>query len=467
MVFNIDHNIKSQEDARWDSLNDAVLALEDHLFSLHVYDINANKEHRMAFWLMDALNKYNIRRSKLLNQIAKTDLTEKYWIKFNDHLLEMENRIISSINRKDLDSEQMNSVLKQNFWLMDGFVRFKLQNCRAYMIKNGLECNISDDDLKCSDNPLLNEPSAFKVTKKSLKKIVSKNIIDQITPQMMSEIKDEASTISCIHGIIENLIAKDEIKLKNRETTDSILNDIVANSKLKDEREIFIETKSINPFSKENKNHNPLIERNPLLRNNIFINNNFVFQNQGQEKIKEEIKLENERIESEKSLRIEDLKKRTIEKHLKSFLNVEKERQRKEITCFNDIKDLRLRDYILQNVLALVRRELWEFWRIKTNAKIIEEEYIDKLRFEPDKNARNANMSNKDPDIPENINEIRKFVESRQEIVTKYYLEIVGSYEKLHPGKINSLDEENWLVLRERFVGSANNRFESELWEMV
>ena len=110
MNFQITPKIQSNEDSRWNTLNDSILFLEKHLRKIHPLDLTPSRTHKTTFWLMDALIKYNSRRSKLLNNFTHTNLSEEDYIEFDADLMEMEKIIMSYIKDKDFGESSLHGL---------------------------------------------------------------------------------------------------------------------------------------------------------------------------------------------------------------------------------------------------------------------------------------------------------------------------------------------------------------------
>ena len=370
MTFQQTEHLKNIEDSRWNTLNNAVLSLENHLFKIHPYDINASKKHKQAFWLMNALNKYNMRRTKLFNQFCKTDLTEAHWIEFNKNLESMEETIINKVNRKELELDDIEYVIKANFWLMDAYVRFKLQNCKAYMMKNGIDHDISDSDLTETsaeqNNPLFHAPSDFKVNRETLKKLIGSKLSKKIDTELMAKIRNESLNINDICSLIENAICEGEIDLNDysyssKDIQEETINALHVAKNTTNECDIMIETKGCSPFNREIKSVNQFLDRNPLTNYNKFLNNNPMLRSKDNDDKKKE------------------------EKERKA--NIEKEKE-------------------------------------------------------------------------------REILESKEFICKRYYFEIYDEYEKLNPGKIDQMPDDDWDKLSGEFVKKAKLLMERE-WERL
>jgi hypothetical protein len=370
MTFQQTDHLKNIEDSRWNSLNDAVLSLENHLFKIHPYDINGSKKHKQAFWLMNGLNKYNMRRTKLFNQFCKTDLTEAHWIEFNKNLESMEKTIVDLVNKRELELNDINFIIKPNFWLMDAYVRFKLQNCKAYLMKNGLDHDISDADLAETsteqNNPLFHAPSDLKVNRETLTKFIGSKLSKKIDIELMAKIRNESTSLNDICALIENAICEGEIDLKDnlyssKDIQEETINQLYLAKNTTNECDIMIETKSYSPFNREIKIVNQFLDRNPLVNYNGFLNNNPMLKEKDDDDRKKE--------KEERKAAIEEEKRREI---LKS----------KEFIC------------------------------------------------------------------------------------KRYYHEIYKDYEKLNPGKINKMPDDDWNKLSGEFVKKAKLLMEEE-WERL
>ncbi len=368
MTFQQTDHLKNIEDSRWNTLNNAVLSLENHLFKIHPYDINSSKKHKQAFWLMNGLNKYNMRRTKLFNQFCKTDLTEAHWIEFNKNLESMEKTIVDLVNKRELELNDINFIIKPNFWLMDAYVRFKLQNCKAYLMKNGLEHDISDADLAETsteqNNPLFHAPSDFKVNRETLTKFIGSKLSKKIDTELMDKIRNESTSLNDICSLIENAICEGDIDLKDysyssKDIQEETINALHIAKNTTNECDIMIETKSYSPFNREIKSVNQFLDRNPLVNYNGFLNNNPMLRSKDNDDRKKE----------------KDERKAAIE-----------EEKRREI------------------------------------------------------------------------------LESKEFICKRYYHEIYKDYEKLNPGKINKMPDDDWNKLSGEFVKKAKLLMEEE-WE--
>jgi hypothetical protein len=289
MSFQITPQLRSIEDFRWNRLNDLSLRLEKHLRKVDHFNVVKNRINRNLFWLMDALNKYNIRRRKLFYCFVETELTENDWIEFDHDMEKIESLIIKSFPEnqisEDLLSEDLLQKVKELFWLMDGFVRFKLKNCKSYMVKNNLKCDINDSDLsenlEDAQNPFFSPPTEFKVNRETFTRLVGTEVSEKISDEAMNEISENARTLKDLQvATEENLEEKiDLTPVIFSSSSVDLSADITPNSE-----EIFIEAKVQNPIEikdneNKNKNVNVFIKRNPLMDLNDFLKKNPLFKN--------------------------------------------------------------------------------------------------------------------------------------------------------------------------------------------
>lgn len=364
MNFQITHKIQSNEDSRWNTLNDSILFLEKHLRKIHPLDLTPSRTHKTTFWLMDALIKYNSRRSKLLNNFTHTNLSEEDYIEFDADLMEMEKIIMSYIKDKDFGESSLHG-LKSYFWLMDGFVRSKLRHCKSYAVKNGIDCNISDVDLERSDidNPLFNEPVTFKINRQTLTKLFGSKISKQVKAELMREINESANSLEAAQSMIES-------NAKDIDIGDANLNLL---RRVANRDEIMIEHKSYNPLNREIKSVNLFSERNPLVNYNCFTKNNHMLKLQTNKELEVEKKREERkdmvRIRIEKPYVAKEIDKINKEKRREK---TEKEKWKKDLIQ-NDLERRKVEEKQerIENLYGVYLENLILDYRKKHSTKII------------------------------------------------------------------------------------------------
>ena len=355
MTFQITPQLQSLEDANRASLDAAVKSLEKYLRKIHVCDFMPNPCHKQAFWLMDGLVRYNIRRLKLFQNASKSDLTLEEWVEFDKDILETEKFLIDAIIRRVNEkkfSENDFQMLKNYFWLMDGFIKFKLRHCKFYAVKNNIENDISDEDTEVFDNsnPLFNEPVTLKINRKTLTKLFGSKISKQVKAELMKDISESADSLEAVQSMIENNYI---------DTGDANL-DLL--KRIANPEEIMVEHKSHNPLNREIKSANPFLDNNPLANYNCFTKNNPMLRVKSEREIlfdrkkeeKEEImrlKIENpkaaRKLEEIENLKLEEKKKERREKQdlIKQDLKMRKDEKRYEI--INNLYDVYLEQLIL------------------------------------------------------------------------------------------------------------------------
>ena len=148
----------SLEDLRWTNLNESIVLLEKHFYKLTLKGIR-NHQSQWTFFLMEALNDFNIRRTKLIRIVEKLPDLNKNWIEFNEHITEIETQIEDIIQTLNFNSSNQ-QLLTHHFQFINKLVKFKLSNCRAYMLRKNIKCNhILDDDVDFELD--LNDPKNY------------------------------------------------------------------------------------------------------------------------------------------------------------------------------------------------------------------------------------------------------------------------------------------------------------------
>ena len=148
--------IKLQEDVRWNKLNSGILVMERHFLQ---YRRKGHGFHYQIYWLINRLTDYNLKRTKLINIIEHTNITEENWVEFNQNLEEIENTILNIINTENF-TQSILANIKNNFWLMDAFVKMRLKMCRGYLNHKDIVFNqITDEELKLDLD--LNDPKNY------------------------------------------------------------------------------------------------------------------------------------------------------------------------------------------------------------------------------------------------------------------------------------------------------------------
>ena len=137
--------IKLQEDVRWNKLNSGILVLERHFLKCQR---DKNAFHRGFYLLIDQLTDYNLRRTRLINMIEKTDITKENWVEFNQNIENIENTILDIIHKEDFSQSNVDNI-KNNLWFMDSLVKMRLKICRGYFIHKDIVFNqIAEEDLE-------------------------------------------------------------------------------------------------------------------------------------------------------------------------------------------------------------------------------------------------------------------------------------------------------------------------------
>ena len=149
---------QSLEDLRWTNLNDSIALLEKHFYKLTLKGIQ-NHQSQWTFFLMEALNDFNIRRTKLIRIVEKLPYLQDNWIEFNEHITDIETQIEDIVKTLDFNSSNQ-QLLTHHFQFINKLVKFKLSNCRAYMLRKNIKCShILDDDVDFELD--LNDPSNY------------------------------------------------------------------------------------------------------------------------------------------------------------------------------------------------------------------------------------------------------------------------------------------------------------------
>ena len=99
---------QSLEDLRWTNLNDSIVLLEKHFYKLTLKGIQ-NNQSQWTFFLMEALNDFNIRRTKLIRIVEKLPYLQDNWEEFNEHITDIETKIEDIV--KTLDFNSLNQQL--------------------------------------------------------------------------------------------------------------------------------------------------------------------------------------------------------------------------------------------------------------------------------------------------------------------------------------------------------------------
>ena len=310
MNISINSQLKDAENSRWNSFQSTINALENKLLNIHPRDFYFKKVNKELFWLLDAIIRYNHRRTKLFNNITHTDMSNEEWIKFDNYLKEIENTITRYITQdldlsREIDSKDMKDI-KEQFWLMDGFVKTKLKICISYATKNGIDSSINELDIESNseNNPMFNLPKDFKINRQSLAKVIGNKIAKKISKETMDDIKRNSYSNEEILSIVEEVIYEDlknsfDDNNKNNTTkTATLVQNIQEILENTPNEQLTVEIKSCNPFNignNNNNNNNPFLYRNKLKINNPFTTKNLLFKEKTKEEIKEEKQLEREK----------------------------------------------------------------------------------------------------------------------------------------------------------------------------
>ena len=148
----------SLEDLRWTNLNDSIVLLEKHFYKLTLKGIQ-NNQSQWTFFLMEALNDFNIRRTKLIRIVEKLPYLQDNWKEFNEHITEIEIQIEDIIQTLHFNSSNQ-QLLTHHFQFINRLVKLKLKMCRSYMVKENIKCNhILDDDVDFELD--LNDPKNY------------------------------------------------------------------------------------------------------------------------------------------------------------------------------------------------------------------------------------------------------------------------------------------------------------------